>query len=106
VDCSELLKRLHVWGNPTYVLDPTIQDGKKLPKWKPRARRGMFLGYKSKNSSTVGMIMNLNTGYVSPQYHVVYDDLFSTVTTTGSQQDIVHGRDFDPAQWEMLISTC
>ena len=29
------LKDLHVWGCPVYVLDPKIQDGKKLPKWSP-----------------------------------------------------------------------
>ena len=27
----------HVWGCPVYVLDPKLQDGKKLPKWDPRA---------------------------------------------------------------------
>jgi hypothetical protein len=27
-----LLSRMHVWGCPVYVLDPKIQDGKKLPK--------------------------------------------------------------------------
>jgi hypothetical protein len=26
---------LHVWGCPAYVLDKTIADGKKLPRWKP-----------------------------------------------------------------------
>ena len=26
---------LHVWGCPVYVLDKTLSDGKKLPKWKP-----------------------------------------------------------------------
>jgi hypothetical protein len=30
-----LLARMHVWGRPVYMLDPTIQDGKKLPKWSP-----------------------------------------------------------------------
>ena len=33
----ESLSHLHVWGCPTYVLDPKLQDGKKLPKWKPRS---------------------------------------------------------------------
>ena len=27
------LKRAHVWGAPSYVLDPRLQDGKKIPKW-------------------------------------------------------------------------
>ena len=36
------------------------------------------------HSSTIGRILNLTTGFVSPQYHVVYDDLFSTVTNAES----------------------
>jgi hypothetical protein len=28
-------QHLHVWGSPVYVLDPTLQDGQKIPKWKP-----------------------------------------------------------------------
>jgi hypothetical protein len=26
------LQRAHVWGCPVYVLDPSLQDGKKIPK--------------------------------------------------------------------------
>ena len=33
---AELLQ-LKPWGCPAHVLDPTLQDGKKLPKWKPRS---------------------------------------------------------------------
>jgi len=32
----ENLQQTYVWGCPTYVLDPKLQDGKKLPKWNPR----------------------------------------------------------------------
>jgi hypothetical protein len=31
----------------------------------------------------------LGTGYVSPQYHVVFDDLFDTVFSSGSDDDLV-----------------
>ena len=75
----EDLKRTHVWGCPVYVLDPRMQDGKKIPKWEPRAKRGQFLGFSKRHSSTVGLIRNLKTGSVSPQYHVVYDDLYQTI---------------------------
>ena len=77
-DHKDLL-RSHVWGCPTYVLDPTLQDGKKLPKWNRRARLGQFLGFSEAHSSLVANIRNLTTGFVSPQYHVVYDDLFETI---------------------------
>jgi hypothetical protein len=39
----EHLMRLHVWGSLCYVLDPHIQDEKKIPKWEPRCRQGQYL---------------------------------------------------------------
>ena len=74
-DC---LRQLHVWGCPCFVLDPTLQDGKSLPKWKPRARLSQYLGVASGYSSNIGNILNLRTGFISPQYHVVHDDFFTT----------------------------
>lgn len=73
------LLRAHVWGCPVYVLDPTLQDGKKIPKWNKRSRLGQFLGFSDEHSSLVGRVRHLGTNYVSPQYHVVYDDLFETI---------------------------
>eukprot|EP00957_Ditylum_brightwellii_P122546 9345090-Ditylum_brightwellii.AAC.2 len=42
VDHTDLLNS-HVWGCLTYVLDPMLQDSKKLPKWSPRKWRGQLL---------------------------------------------------------------
>jgi hypothetical protein len=60
-------------------LDPKLQDGKKIPKWQPRARRGQFLGYSKDHLTTIGLVLNIATGHVSPQFHVVYDDLLTSV---------------------------
>jgi hypothetical protein len=73
------------WGLSSF-LDSKLQDGKKLPKWDSRSHRGMFVGVYHAQSSNGGCNLNFQTGYVSPQYHVplqyhiVYDDLFPTVT--------------------------
>ena len=75
------LHNLHVWGCPSYVLDPRLQDGHKIPKWEPRSRQGLHLGWSPLHASTVPLILNLSTGHVSPQFHVVFDDWFSTVST-------------------------
>lgn len=77
------LQRLHVFGCPVYVLDPKLQDGKKLPKWKRRSRRGIYLGVSRLHSTTVHLVLNPDTGHVSPQYHVVFDDTFATVFSDG-----------------------
>ena len=47
------------WGCPTYVLDPKLQDGRKLPKWDPRTRQGQYLGRSPKYTISVGSIRNL-----------------------------------------------
>jgi len=96
------LNRLHVFGCPAYVLDPTLQDGHKIPKWRPRTRRGQFLGYSQQHSSTVGRILNIRTGNVSPQYHVVYDDKFSSVPNAESG-GMFADQPFDAKQWSTLI---
>ena len=77
-DHKDLL-RTHVWGCPTFVLDARLQDGKKIPKWNRRSRLGQYLGFSDEHSSLVANVRHLATGYVSPQYHCVFDDLFETV---------------------------
>jgi hypothetical protein len=78
-----VLPDARTWGCPTYVLDPTLQDGKKIPKWKPRSRRGQFLGISKSHATSIGLVRNLRTGYVSPQFHVIYDELFQTIHSEG-----------------------
>ena len=72
---------LHVWGCPVYVLEKAIADGKKLPRWKPRSTRCVNMGLSKKHASTVPLVLNPQTGYITPQYHVVFDDWFATVAT-------------------------
>ena len=81
------LRDIHVFGCPTYVLDPTLQQGKKLPRWQPRSRRGVFVGLSPHHSSDVPLILNLSTGSISPQFHVVFDDSFSTVMSVTSEEE-------------------
>ena len=50
------LARMHVWGCPTYVLKPKLQDGHKMPKWSPCSKRGQFLGFLKLHSTQIGLI--------------------------------------------------
>ena len=86
---SNVLQYEKTWGCPVYVLDPKLQDGKKLPKWDPRTRQGQYLGRSPKHASSVGLIRNLNTGFISPQVHVIYDTRFQTVSGGYEENDAV-----------------
>lgn len=80
----------HTFGCPVYVLDPRLQQGNKIPKWQPRSRQACYLGHSPRHTQTVPVVLNIHTGLCSPQYHVVFDDYFTTTTTLG---------DSPPPQW-------
>jgi hypothetical protein len=73
---------LHVWGCPLYTLDKRIADGNKLPRWQTRSERQVHMGFSKRHASTVPLGLNSATGSITSQYHVVFDDWFSTVSST------------------------
>ena len=75
------VKTYHTLFCPIYVLDSRLHDagGAGPPKWEPRSRIGVYLGHSPFHAGSVALVFNPSTGRVSPQYHVVFDDEFSTV---------------------------
>ena len=62
---SETLSNFQVWGCPTYVLEPNLQKpGVKIPKWDPRSRRGVNMGFRKMHSTQVVLVINLLTGSI------------------------------------------
>ena len=71
----------HVFRLPCFVLDSRLQsDISGPPKWEPRSRLGIYVGHLPSHAGSVALVLNPRTGHVSPQYHVVFDDLFTTVS--------------------------
>ena len=70
----------HTWGCPIFVLKEADQSGIiGTLKWEPRGRASVYLGHSPFHSGNDAPVLNLMTGYASPQYHVVFDDDFTTV---------------------------
>ena len=86
-----------VYGAFAYVLDPTLQDGKTLPKWQPCSRSAQFLGFSMDHSKSFCLVRILQTSFVSPQFHVVYDDHFTTIANQNSETNV-------PPNWEDLLN--
>ena len=94
-DC-QALRNSHPWGCPVYVLAPKLKDGQKIPKWDPRSKRGQYMGASPMHASTVGLVRNLQTGSMTPQFHMVCDDFFETAHSTDSDE---------PTEWPDLLVT-
>ena len=80
------------------MLEAKLQDNQKTPKWNLRSRLGKCIGFSDEHSTLVENIRNLRTGYISPQYHLIFDDLFGTTVHTGDNYpviDNIHNELFD-----------
>ena len=66
MDVKHVLSSCHVWGCPTFVLEPKLQKpGVKVPKWAPRSRCGVNLGFSRLHSILVRLILNPGSGITS-----------------------------------------
>ena len=67
-----------------------------LSKWEPRSYSRIYLGHSPFHVVSVALVLNPETIHVSPQFHVVFDEEFSTFpfmregTITPNWTDIVH----------------
>ena len=54
------------------------------------------MGFSMMHSTQVGLVIKLLTGSISPHYHVVFDDMFSTVMSSTVA---------DPEVWIRLVTS-
>ena len=54
------------------------------------------MGFRKMHSTQVGLVLNLLTGSISPQFHVVFDDMFSTVMSSTAAE---------PEVWIRLVTS-
>ena len=81
---SSELPQTHVFSCPIYILDPALWDSKKLPKWDSNSHLGIFVGFSDEHTSLVPLVFNLCTQHILHQYHVIFDDAFSTIPSLTS----------------------
>ena len=68
------------FGCPAYVLKSELQGTTGIhPKWDARSRAGFYLGQSPIHNRNVALVLNIHTEYVSPQFHVKFDEAFQTI---------------------------
>ena len=75
-------KHWQPFGCPVYVLESELQSGQPFHKWKHRSRVGIYIGKSPQHGRNVALVLSMETGLVSPQFHVAYDPSFQTVAKT------------------------
>ena len=82
------LSKIPVWRCPTYVPHPALQSKRKIPKWQPRSRCAQFMKWSSMYASNVALVNHLSTNYISPQFHVIFDNRFETILAEKSLEEV------------------
>ena len=72
-----------------FVLDPKVQNGQKIPNWNQHFMMGQFHGFSDERSSLTAKVRNLATVFISPEFHVVFDDVFQTVFSSGKDDGVL-----------------
>ena len=74
------VKQFHTFGLPCFILNPKLCQNKSIPKWTHRSIQAVSLGISLHHAGSVAMALNLKTGYIYPQLHIVFDDNFTTTS--------------------------
>ena len=77
------LSNRHPWECPIFVMTKAALESKS-PKWEPKSRVGIYLGHSPSHAGSVALVLNPRTLHVSPQFHVVFNDNFSTIESTNN----------------------
>ncbi len=90
-------KHGHHFGCPAYTLSQELQtDTSIYHKWKARSRVGVYLGISPQHARDVSLVLNLETGLLSPQFHVKLDSTFQTLSEEGVKMP--------PSLWQQKCS--
>ena len=81
-------KHYFPFGYPVYALQDDLQAGKNASQWRwqERSRIGIYLGHSPHHAQSVSLVLFLQSGLVSPQFHVTMDPGFKTMRQTLGDQ--------------------
>ena len=93
-DVQPNIKYWQPFGCPVFVLDGELQTTRRIKnKWEERSKIGVYLGRSPHHARSVALVLNLTTGHVSPQFHVMFDPSFQAIKPT-------YGGRSPPSQWQ------
>jgi hypothetical protein len=56
------------------------------------------MGVSSNHASSVPLVLNVSTGSITPQFHIVFDDWFATVSNSDGESP-----DFTSDEWNKMF---
>ncbi len=73
-----------VFGYSTYILHKRLQVGDSFQKWRARCWQGMYVRHSMYHASNIPLIYHPASTPVTPQFHIVFDEHFISITNTSN----------------------
>ena len=64
-----------------FVLACKLQNFEPYHKWNQRSEVGIYLSRLPQHAANVSLVLDRDSGYVSPQFHVVHNKMFESLRT-------------------------
>ena len=76
------VKQFPNFGFHCFICDHKLCQKKLIPKWTPKSRHAVYHGISPQHAGSVALVLNFKTGYISPKFHIIFDDDFTTITAS------------------------
>ena len=91
---------VHVFGCPVCVLQKRLLDGMSMLRWEKRSNQGVCVGMSEKHAGNAPPVLNFDTGNITAQWNLVFDNWFTTVTTNVDDMPNFHAD-----KWSKMFGT-
>ncbi len=99
-DALWAFRDFRVCGCPSYILAKRLQDGDSYGKWKQRCWQGAYIGNSTCHAGHIPLIYNPLTTHISPQYHVTFDEGFTSLHRQSSDiKEEILQKLYQKGQW-------
>ena len=71
--------KFYTFGSPVFVLELTLQQEHKISCQKLCSKLGVCVGKSHKYAGNISLVLDPLTSFVSPQFHLVHDDEFTSL---------------------------
>ena len=80
LESDTVMSHFHTFGCPSYVLDSEMQAGQKRSKhkWEDQSKVSINVGSSPRHGRSISLLLSTQTGMITPQFHVRFDDAFDT----------------------------
>ena len=79
-------KNFYTFSSLACILDPALQQEKKILSWKLRSKLYIYIGKSREYTSNISLTLDSSTNYISSNFHIAHNNEFQIISHNGSNK--------------------